>query len=205
MFPLWVAAMICATFLLPMETLKSNFKPMDAEDCDQFTDVYWIKFRLVSNARFAKRKLDEFVFLGNRLQVSYAPHFESPSDTKDKLEGRRKEVLARLNPGRSGPRVHNAGSSSEASSVAATSQTNYISQHTNSDQFWNAGGSQNKSQINDPPITQVSSDQEYFPSYSMNQTVRLVREKLNKIQSSTEHLQAAPASKKSRVDNRRRI
>ncbi|MCH83427.1 RNA-binding protein 48-like [Trifolium medium] len=70
---------------------------MDAEVCEQFTDVYWIKFRLVSNARFAKRKLDEFVFLGNRLQVSYAPHFESLSDTKDKLEGRRREVLARLN------------------------------------------------------------------------------------------------------------
>ena len=47
--------------------------------------------------RFAKRKLDEFVFLGNRLQISYAPHFESLSDTKDKLEGRRREVLARLN------------------------------------------------------------------------------------------------------------
>lgn len=24
---------------------------MDAEDCEQFTDVYWIKFRSVSNAR----------------------------------------------------------------------------------------------------------------------------------------------------------
>lgn len=24
---------------------------MDAEDCEQFTDVYWIKFRIVSNAR----------------------------------------------------------------------------------------------------------------------------------------------------------
>ena len=47
--------------------------------------------------RFAKKKLDEFVFLGNRLQVSYAPQFESLSDTKDKLEGRRREVLARLN------------------------------------------------------------------------------------------------------------
>ncbi|XP_021692520.2 uncharacterized protein LOC110673676 isoform X2 [Hevea brasiliensis] len=189
-----------------METLKSNFKPMDAEDCEQFTDVYWIKFRLVSNARFAKRKLDEFVFLGNRLQVSYAPHFESLSDTKDRLEGRRKEVLARLNPGRSkGPRVYNTGASSEASMVSATSQTGYICQHTNSDQFWDAGGSQHKSQINDPPITQVSSDQEYFPSHSMNQTVRLVREKLNKIQSGTEHLQAGPAPKKTRLDNRRRI
>ncbi|KAJ6914758.1 hypothetical protein NC651_016898 [Populus alba x Populus x berolinensis] len=26
-------------------------KPMDADDCEQFTDVYWIKFRLISNAR----------------------------------------------------------------------------------------------------------------------------------------------------------
>lgn len=25
---------------------------MDAEDCEQFTDVYWIKFGLFSNARF---------------------------------------------------------------------------------------------------------------------------------------------------------
>lgn len=47
--------------------------------------------------RFAKKKLDEHVFLGNRLQVSYASHFESLSDTKDKLEGRRREVMARLN------------------------------------------------------------------------------------------------------------
>lgn len=46
--------------------------------------------------RFAKRKLDEFVFLGNRLQVSYAPEFESLLDTKEKLEVRRREVLARL-------------------------------------------------------------------------------------------------------------
>lgn len=47
--------------------------------------------------RFAKRKLDESSFLGNRLQISYAPEYESVSDTKDKLETRRKEVLARLN------------------------------------------------------------------------------------------------------------
>ncbi|MBA0821465.1 hypothetical protein Goarm_018321 [Gossypium armourianum] len=52
-------------------------KPMDAENCEQFTDVYWIEFQLISNARFAKRKLDDFVFLGNHLQVSYAPQFES--------------------------------------------------------------------------------------------------------------------------------
>ncbi|CAN1816675.1 RNA-binding protein 48 [Linum perenne] len=26
-------------------------KPMDEEDCEEFTDVYWIKFRLANNAR----------------------------------------------------------------------------------------------------------------------------------------------------------
>lgn len=46
--------------------------------------------------RFAKRKLDESVFLGNKLQVSYAPQYESLHETKEKLEARRKEVLARL-------------------------------------------------------------------------------------------------------------
>lgn len=50
-----------------------------------------------SISRFAKRKLDESVFLGKKLQVSYAPQFESLHETKEKLEARRKEVLARLN------------------------------------------------------------------------------------------------------------
>ncbi|KAL5196406.1 hypothetical protein ABZP36_008384 [Zizania latifolia] len=70
--------------------------PMDAEDCEPYTDVFFIKFSQVSNARFAKRKLDESVFLGNLLQVSYAPQFESLLDTKEKLEVRRKEVLGRM-------------------------------------------------------------------------------------------------------------
>ncbi|MBA0757466.1 hypothetical protein Gotri_020564, partial [Gossypium trilobum] len=46
-------------------------KPMDAEDCEQFTDVYRIEFQLISNAR-------------NHLQVSYAPQFESLDNTKDR-------------------------------------------------------------------------------------------------------------------------
>ncbi|KDP26611.1 hypothetical protein JCGZ_17769 [Jatropha curcas] len=176
---------------------------MDAEDSEPFTDVYWIKFRSVSNARFAKRKLDEFIFLGNKLQVSCAPQFESLSDTKDKLEGRRQEVHARLNLGRSkGLKVHSSVVSSETSLLTATSQTIYISQHINSNEVLNSVGSQ---QINNPPISRVSSDQEYFLSDSMNQTVKLVREKLNKIQSSTEHIQGGPASKKTKIDNRRRI
>lgn len=180
-------------------------KPMDAEDCDPFTDVYFIKFRLFSNARFAKRKLDEFVFLGNRLKVSYASQFESLADTKDKLETRRKEVLARLNSGRSKvPNIHSSVDLGEPSLVTAPVQPNLVSEQITS---WQRASSESQhiSHVNESPITRVSSDKDYFASQSMNQTVRLVREKLNKIESSTEHLQAGPASKKPRIDNRRRI
>ncbi|CAN1320863.1 RNA-binding protein 48 [Linum perenne] len=169
-------------------------KPMDEEDCEEFTDVYWIKFRLANNARFAKRKLDDSAFLGNKLQVSYAPQFESVSDTKEKLEGRRNEVLARLNPGRpQGAKVLSQGGSSNVSP-----------QPLNFNQSWNVQRPEGSSRSSGAPLPRVSSDQDYFPSRSMNETVKSVREKLNKIESSSQQ-QAGPAPKKSRLDNRRRI
>uniref|UniRef100_M4D691 RNA-binding protein 48 n=1 Tax=Brassica campestris TaxID=3711 RepID=M4D691_BRACM len=141
--------------------------------------------------RFAKRKLDDSVFLGNRLQISYAPEFETLSDTKDKLETRRKEVLSRSNPQRDKSSV-----SQVAKPALNQSETDYQFHRRNA------------------PITRVSSDQEYFGSSSMNQTVKTVREKLNKIEesgkqkrseASSENLQTEPDLKRTRVDNRRRI
>ncbi|KAL6577885.1 hypothetical protein OROMI_010213 [Orobanche minor] len=175
-------------------------KPMDAEDCEPYTDVYWIKFHQFNNARFAKRKLDESVFLGNRLQVSYAPEHESLSDTKDKLEARRNEVLARLNPRRSkGP-------------SDSTIEPSLVSSPLLKDTF-QPTSSLIPSQLSESPMDSIghtsstvlaSSNKEYFPSESMNRTVHLVREKLNKIQSSVEHKEA-DSSKRACVDNRRRI
>ncbi|XP_052186410.1 uncharacterized protein LOC127797494 isoform X2 [Diospyros lotus] len=146
---------------------------------------------------FAKRKLDEYVFFGNRLKVSYATHYESLSDTKEKLEGRRKEVLARLNSGRSsGSIVNNMGPSYEPLSVTTSSQTVFVSNHSVE--------LQHVAHNKDSSMTRITSDKDYFPSQSMNHTVQFVREKLNKIQSSGGHLEAGP-SKKPRADNRRRI
>ncbi|KAG5520899.1 hypothetical protein RHGRI_033457 [Rhododendron griersonianum] len=164
-------------------------KPMDYEDCEPFTDVYWVKFRQVNNARFAKRKLDEFVFLGNRLQVSYAPQYESLSDTKEKLEGRRKEVLARLSRK---PCQYLNDFSWEIQWV-------YGSYPRNTGEFQHISHNADSSSM-----TRVTSDKDYFPTQSMNQTVQFVRDKLNKIQSSTQNIETGP-SKKPRVDNRRRI
>ncbi|PPS19216.1 hypothetical protein GOBAR_AA01371 [Gossypium barbadense] len=112
-------------------------KPMDAEDCKQFTDVYWIEFQLISNAR---------------------------------------------DP------VHHMLSSKEAAQLLSAS-FQHIPDQKNYHQR-DAGDSEFKSHSNNAQITRVSSDKDCFPSQSVNQTVKTVRAKLNKIQSDTEHLQA---------------
>ncbi|KAG9154797.1 hypothetical protein Leryth_020086 [Lithospermum erythrorhizon] len=176
-------------------------KPMDAVDSEPFTDVYWIKFHQVNNARFAKRKLDEFVFIGNRLQVSYAPQFETSADIKEKLEGRRKEVLGRLNSGRG---KLSKDVDSEALAAAPSTTVSHSPQLLQSCQSFTNKCEEKGPIVHSSSQLIVSADKEYFPSNSMNQTVQLVSDKLNKIQSSTQHSEAA-SSKKPRIDNRRRI
>ncbi|XP_042022763.1 RNA-binding protein 48-like isoform X1 [Salvia splendens] len=203
-------------------------KPMDAEECEAYTDVYWIKFHQLSNARFAKRKLDESVFLGNQIQVTYAPEYESLSDTKDKLEGRRKEVLARLNRKSkvtyvpcccrvplmhciartfhfsSARRSKGPLDCSREPSSASTPWLKESCPPTSSLSQRNLGEPRVGITGHASSMPLVSTDKEYFPSESMNETVKLVREKLNKIESCSEH-GALGSSKKARVDNRRRI
>ncbi|CAN6271110.1 unnamed protein product [Urochloa humidicola] len=173
-------------------------KPMDAEDCEPYTDVFFIKFSQVSNARFAKRKLDESVFLGNRLQVTYAPHFESLLDTKEKLEVRRKEVLGRIKSSAGRPE----GTSQYSLAQGSSSGNHHHQMISNKREYVKTIDA---SHIEDPRFSHVSSNKDYFPSESMNATVKLVREKLDKIQSGGDNSDAAAASKKPRVDNRRRI
>ncbi|XP_051121818.1 uncharacterized protein LOC127245136 isoform X2 [Andrographis paniculata] len=176
-------------------------KPMDAEDCEPYTDVYWIKFRQISNARFGKRKLDDFVFLGNRLQISYAPEYESISETKEKLEGRRKEVLARLNPGRSKRPYDSLTEPLPASTTLLNDSSPTASSLAQRQSF-----SELKTTVSRgaPSKPSVSTDKEYFPSESMNRTVHHVRDKLDKIRSSSLPSEGS-SSKRVQTDNRRRI
>ncbi|KAJ3690984.1 hypothetical protein LUZ61_020148 [Rhynchospora tenuis] len=160
-------------------------KPMDAEDCEPYTDVFFIKFSQVSNARFSKRKLDESIFLGNRIQVTYAPQFETLSDTKEKLEVRRREVLSRIN-----------STSGRKESTQAESSLSHKRGH---------GHASQGSSTTDMVYDHVSSNKDYFPSASMNATVNLVRDKLDKIESSSKGSDSSMASKKPKVDARRRI
>nr|KAJ0186723.1 hypothetical protein LSAT_V11C900504570 [Lactuca sativa] len=164
------------------------FIPLDDEDCEPFTDVYWIKF--------AKRKLDESVFIGNRIQVSYAPQYENLSDTKEKLEAGRSKGSGVMNM--------RAVSCSQPKLSSTQSQTNFISQPLNIQHRDPLEPHAQHTVHSQTLPSTVSSNQDYFPLESMNQTVRLVREKLNKIESDTETLKAG-SSKKPRIDNRRRI
>uniref|UniRef100_A0A1J3EB32 RNA-binding protein 48 n=1 Tax=Noccaea caerulescens TaxID=107243 RepID=A0A1J3EB32_NOCCA len=202
-----VPALGCGDDLMRLFTTYGEVeecKPMDAEDCEEFTDVYWIKFHLITNARFAKRKLDESVFLGNRLQISYAPQFESLDDTKNKLETRRKEVRSRLNP----QKAKNTSQVTKLAGPALTQTDNFSPQRSLQ------RGMDYQFHRRHAPISRVSSNQEYFASSSMNQTVQTVRDKLNKIQESgnqkrlqpsSQNPQTEPDFKRTRVDNRRRI
>ncbi len=69
-----------------------RYRILDEEDAAEFTDVYWVKFKDIAEARVAKKKCDDKNFLGQLLDVSYAPQFETIQDTRQKLEERRRIV-----------------------------------------------------------------------------------------------------------------
>eukprot|EP01018_Ginkgo_biloba_P009302 Gb_33918 [translate_table: standard] len=209
-----------------------EYRLLDEEECEPFTDVYWIKFVHISNARFAKRKLDEYKFLGNLLQVTYAPEYETLLDTKEKLEERRHVVLNRINSGKPRGMKPQVNSPVEPDPllepfVLPGSVGQYpkfpLQQITSKTEDINTGASgssqcQNKSAAHGTPSKQ------YFSSPSMNATVQSVREKLDKISSVSVQNQSdtytqqlvgkekfcgnaetSSAVKKPRHDNRRRI
>lgn len=83
---------------------------------EQFNEVLLIKFERLSHSRLvckvqnvcreinliyfllrvAKRKMDNFSFMGNVLHVFYAPEYESVDETREKLSLRRIEVARQL-------------------------------------------------------------------------------------------------------------
>lgn len=73
-----------------------EYRLLDEEDTAEFTDVYWIRFQDIHSARIAKRKCDDYNFIGNLLDVAYAPQFESVADMKAKLDERRRIVSRRI-------------------------------------------------------------------------------------------------------------
>lgn len=73
-----------------------EYRLLDDVEHEPFTDVVWLKFQQLDNARHAKRRLDDSSFMGGILDVSYAPQYESVEETAQKLRERRQQVAARL-------------------------------------------------------------------------------------------------------------
>eukprot|EP00741_Cyanophora_paradoxa_P016909 tig00020943_g16330.t1 len=73
-----------------------EYRLLDDAPCEQFTDVYRIKFATIDAARAAKRKMDGHSFFGKQLKVRYAPEYETVEETREKILGHRDFVVARL-------------------------------------------------------------------------------------------------------------
>lgn len=61
---------------------------------EPFTQVVWVQYETVNNARHAKIKATQKPFFGSMLQIVYCPEHESKADTALKLRQRR-ELLQR--------------------------------------------------------------------------------------------------------------
>ncbi|CAG8591481.1 9827_t:CDS:2 [Scutellospora calospora] len=69
-----------------------EYRYLDDYPCEKFTDVYWIKFQSLNEARVAKKKVDDHSFFSSYLRVRYGPEYESIEDTRQKLQDRRNVV-----------------------------------------------------------------------------------------------------------------
>jgi hypothetical protein len=65
-------------------------------ETEEFTDAYWVKFQQIIGAQIAKRKLDDYPFYGQLLDISYAPQFESVAETREKIFERKNTILEKL-------------------------------------------------------------------------------------------------------------
>ncbi|KAI8997495.1 hypothetical protein BDB01DRAFT_846142 [Pilobolus umbonatus] len=60
-------------------------------------DVLWVKYELISVARFVKKKLDNKPFYSNPLRVNYVPEYETMDDIRLKFQDRYEAVMKRVN------------------------------------------------------------------------------------------------------------
>jgi hypothetical protein len=74
-----------------------RYRYLDDYPCEEFTDVYWIKFQSLPQARVAKKKVDDHIFFSSQLRVRYGPEYETIEDTRQKLQDRRNVISIKTN------------------------------------------------------------------------------------------------------------
>ncbi|GIY81747.1 RNA-binding protein 48 [Caerostris darwini] len=86
--------------------MVEDFRPLDDYPCEEFTEVYLVKYSSLSAARSAKKCLDDKSFFGCVLHICYAPEFETALETGLKLQDRRKYVAWKTNTGNNQPKQY---------------------------------------------------------------------------------------------------
>jgi hypothetical protein len=74
-----------------------EYRLLDNYPCEEFTDVFYIRYRNINDARMAKRKLDNYYFFSKSLHVCYSPEYESINDVRYKLNQRKKIINEKSN------------------------------------------------------------------------------------------------------------
>ncbi|XP_055943198.1 RNA-binding protein 48-like [Argiope bruennichi] len=103
-----------------------DFRPLDEYPCEEFTEVYLVKYNLFPAARIAKKHLDDRSFLGSTLHVCYAPEFETISETRLKLQERRKYVAWKTKTGKNNTNAANEHKRNASSSQVQRNQLSNI-------------------------------------------------------------------------------
>jgi hypothetical protein len=74
----------------------NRYRLLDNYPCEEFTDVFYIRYRNINDARMAKRKLDNYYFFSKSLHVCYSPEYESINDVRYKLNQRKKIINEKI-------------------------------------------------------------------------------------------------------------
>jgi len=158
---------------------------------DEYTEVYWIKYKNLSDSLVAKRKLDERPFYSNILQITYAPQFETVADARQKLIERKLTVTQMCQPGYIQPYEDNSKFYSipaiDASEVNPemlpwAPQTRYVDP-TPYDALKPIHQQQMKREFHQPeaePQKEEVKKVEYYQDPTLNKKVESIRSKLQK-------------------------
>ncbi|OTF69808.1 prenyl protease-like protein, partial [Euroglyphus maynei] len=73
-----------------------EFELVDYPQRESFTNVYLVKYERIIDAIRAKKRLDDYEFLGSILHVCYAPEHETIDDIRKKLTARKRYVGIKL-------------------------------------------------------------------------------------------------------------
>lgn len=87
---------LCETFGTIEKFELVDYPQQQQQQKELFTNVYMVKYEKIIDAIRAKKRMDDYEFLGSLLHVCYAPEHETIADIRCKLNARKRYVGIKL-------------------------------------------------------------------------------------------------------------